>query len=439
MTNVSLSESWHARAQHSIPGGVSSPVRAFSAVGGTPRYFVEGKGSKVIDVDGNDYVDFVGSWGPMILGHAHPAVVEAVTRVAQSSFSFGAPHSHEVLLAEEIISRVEPVDRVRFVSSGTEAVMTAIRLARAATGRNIIIKFAGCYHGHLDSMLVAAGSGVATLGMADSPGVTPGQVEDTLVLTYNDVAGLAEAFATHGANIAAVITESAAANMGVVPPSYAFTQAIFELSAAAGALVILDEVMTGFRVSEGGWWKKFLSAKGWKPQLFTFGKVIGGGLPLAAVGGAAEVMDLLAPLGPVYQAGTLSGNPVATIAGLETLRNLDSHAYERLDDTASRAGNIVSQALRECEVEHTLQTAGNLFSIFFTAHSVTNFDQAKSQSTQNFATFFHALLDHGVSAPPSAFESWFVSAAHTSDDLERLTAAATHAAQQVASSQEWRS
>jgi glutamate-1-semialdehyde 2,1-aminomutase len=316
--------------------------------------------------------------------------------------------------------------------------MTAIRLARAATKRNIIIKFAGCYHGHLDSMLVAAGSGVATLGMADSPGVTRGQVEDTLVLTYNDVAGLTEAFATHGENIAAIITESAAANMGVVPPSDAFTQAIFELSAAAGALVILDEVMTGFRVSEGGWWKKFLSDKGWKPQLFTFGKVIGGGLPLAAVGGAAKVMDLLAPLGPVYQAGTLSGNPVATIAGLETLRNLDSAAYERLDETASRAGTIVSQALRECGVEHTLQTAGNLFSVFFTADSVTNFDQAKSQSTQNFATFFHALLDHGVSAPPSAFESWFVSTAHTPDDLQRLSEAATHAAQQVAASQEWR-
>lgn len=439
MTNVSLSESWHSRAQHSIPGGVSSPVRAFSAVGGNPRYFVEGKGSKVIDVDGNDYVDFIGSWGPMILGHAHPGVVEAVTRVAQSSFSFGAPHTHEVLLAEEIISRVEAVDRVRFVSSGTEAVMTAIRLARAATGRNIIIKFAGCYHGHLDSMLVAAGSGVATLGMADSPGVTRGQVEDTLVLTYNDVAGLTEAFATHGENIAAIITESAAANMGVVPPSEAFTQAIFELSAAAGALVILDEVMTGFRVSEGGWWKKFLSDKGWRPQLFTFGKVIGGGLPLAAVGGAAEVMDLLAPLGPVYQAGTLSGNPVATIAGLETLRNLDSDAYERLDETASRAGNIVSHALRSYGVEHTLQTAGNLFSVFFTAHTVTNFDQAKSQSTDNFATFFHALLDHGVSAPPSAFESWFVSTAHTPDDLDRLAEAATYAAEQVASSQGWRS
>jgi len=429
-----LSQSWHERAQNVIPGGVSSPVRAFNAVGGTPRYFVKGSGSRVIDVDGHDYVDFVGSWGPMILGHAHPGVVDAVASTIQSSFSFGAPHPNETLLAEEVVNRVSAAERVRFVSSGTEAVMTALRLARAATGRPMIIKFAGCYHGHLDSMLVSAGSGVATLGMANSPGVTEGQVQDTLVLPYNDVEALEQAFAQYGDRIAAVITEAAAANMGVVVPSKDFTEAIFTLCHSAGALVILDEVMTGFRISASGWWGKYLSETHLTPDLFTFGKVLGGGFPLAAVAGRQDIMELLAPQGPVYQAGTLSGNPVATAAGLATLHHLNAGIYSHLDQVAETAGKILSDALTEADVEHTLQRAGNLFSIFFTTGPVTNFAEAQKQSVSLYAPFFHGLLDKGISAPPSAFEAWFVSAAHQESDLERLHDAASSAAWRVSRS-----
>lgn len=435
----SLSQSWHSRAQRIIPGGVSSPVRAFSAVGGTPRYLVHGRGPSVVDVDGMNYIDFVGSWGPMILGHAHPAVVQAVTTALESSFSFGAPHPNETLLAEEIASRVSAVEKVRFVSSGTEAVMTALRLARAATQRTMIIKFAGCYHGHLDSMLVSAGSGVATLGMANSPGVTPGQVEDTLVLPYNDPDSVREAFAAHGDKIAAVITESAAANMGVVAPTAAFTATIFEQARSHGALVILDEVMTGFRVSAGGWWGKYMSSPDLTPDLFTFGKVIGGGLPLAAVAGRSEIMEMLAPQGPVYQAGTLSGNPVATAAGLATIRELVPDTYRHLDDVAEQAGNILSDALGNAGVPHSLQRAGNLFSVFFSGSEVSNFDEARQQATTEYATFFHGLLDNGVSAPPSAFEAWFVSAAHGERELAQLEVAAHKAALRVARSRQLRS
>ena len=434
MTKTPLSELWHSRAQRSIPGGVSSPVRAFSAVGGTPRYMIQGRGPLVVDIDGNEYIDFVGSWGPMILGHAHPAVIDAVSTTLQSSFSFGAPHPNETLLAEEILSRVSAVERVRFLSSGTEAVMTALRLARAATGKNLIVKFAGCYHGHLDSMLVSAGSGVATLGMANSPGVTPGQVQDTLVLPYNDSKALKSAFEKHGKDIAAVITESAAANMGVVPPTPEFTAAIFDLTHSNGALVILDEVMTGFRVSSAGWWGKYMRGSGYTPDLFAFGKVIGGGFPLAAVGGRATVMDQLAPVGPVYQAGTLSGNPVATSAGLETLRQLTPETYAHLDAVAERAGDILSEALSNEGVPHTLQRAGNLFSVFFSTTAVKNFDEARQQATDEYATFFHVLLENGVSAPPSAFEAWFVSAAHGEQELTALKKAAIIAARRVADS-----
>lgn len=425
------SAQWHERAIRSIPGGVSSPVRAFNSVGGTPRYFVRGSGSRVWDVDGNEYIDLVGSWGPMIVGHAHPEVTARVESAARSSFSFGAPSPHEVLLAEEIISRVPACERVRFVSSGTEAVMTAVRLARAATSRSFIVKFAGCYHGHTDAMLVQAGSGIATLGLPNSPGVTSGQVADTIVLPYNDRDAIIELFSRRGDEIAAVITESSPANMGVVPPLDGFNALIASLTRQNGALFILDEVMTGFRVSQAGWWGKFGDAEGWVPDLFTFGKVIGGGMPIAAIGGKASVMEQLAPSGTVYQAGTLSGNPVATAAGLATLQLCDSELYSTLDTRAAQVGEIISDALIAADIEHRRQQAGNLFSFFFSAGPIRNFDETQFQDTALFAKFFHGLLNRGVSVPPSAFEAWFVSGALTDDDLETLARVAPAAAREA--------
>lgn len=428
MKSIEKSQSWHDRALQVIPGGVSSPVRAFSAVGGTPRYFVEGKGSRVIDVDGNEYVDLVGSWGPMIVGHAHPEVVRRVVEAASKSSSFGAASPNEVLLAEAIINRVSAVERVRFVSSGTEAVMTAVRLARAATNRNIIVKFAGCYHGHADALLVQAGSGVLTLGLPNSPGVTPGQAQDTLVLPYNDFAAMKKLFAERGEEIAAVITEAVPANMGVVPPAPGFNALIAQLCSEYGALFILDEVMTGFRLSSGGWWQLVKDEESWTPDLFTFGKVIGGGYPVAAVAGSAQIMDLLAPIGAVYQAGTLSGNPVATAAGLATLELCDSNLYATLNIRAEEVGRVVSSALTKAGVPHSLQTAGNLFSIFFSSQEVHTFEEAQRQDTEAFAAFFHSMLENGVSLPPSAYEAWFVSGAHTERDIEQIAAAAIVAA-----------
>ena len=426
------SQDLFARAQAVIPGGVSSPVRAFKSVGGTPRYVASASGSTVTDVDGNKYVDLVGSWGPMILGHAHPEVVAAVQAVAGQSFSFGAPCEPEVELAEEIVKRVGPVERVRFTNSGTEAVMTAIRIARAKTGRNLIVKFAGCYHGHADSMLVAAGSGVVTLSLPDSLGIPQAVADDTIVLPYGDANALAELFTERGSEIAAVITEAVPANMGVIVPPIGFNKLIATLTKAHGALFILDEVMTGFRVSPAGWWGIEGQSEGWNADLFTFGKVIGGGMPLAAVAGSAECLDVLAPLGPVYQAGTLSGNPVATTAGLVTLQHCSPDVYAKLDATATQVAAIVTQALQAVGVAHQLQKAGNLFSIFFASGPVTNFAEAKSQDAAAYATFFHAMLENGVWLPPSAFESWFVSAAHTATDLEMIEQAATRAAQVVA-------
>lgn len=425
------STAWHERAKRVIPGGVSSPVRAFSAVGGTPRYLVKGAGSHVFDVDGNEYIDLVGSWGPMIVGHAHPHVIKSVLAVAQESSSFGAPSPHEVELAEEITRRISAIEKVRFVSSGTEAVMTAVRLARATTSRDVIVKFVGCYHGHSDALLVQAGSGVITLGLPNSPGVTLGQTKDTITLQYNDADGIKELFAQRGEQIAAVITEATPANMGVVPPLPGFNKLIADLCHSHGALMILDEVMTGFRISSGGWWKS-VESEGWVPDIFTFGKVIGGGYPLAALAGKSIVMDLLAPLGSVYQAGTLSGNPVATTAGLATLQLCDEALYQKLDKRAAQVGEGISQALSSVGIAHSYQSAGNLFSFFFTPHFVNNYEDAKGQNTQNFATFFHAMLENGVSLPPSAFEAWFVNGAISDLDIEKILGAALISAKKVA-------
>jgi glutamate-1-semialdehyde 2,1-aminomutase len=426
--SIKQSEAWHERAKLLIPGGVSSPVRAFSAVGGTPRYFVRGQGSRVFDIDGNEYIDLVGSWGPMIVGHAHPKVIERVVEMAAKSSSFGAPGPNEVLLAEEINRRVPVAERVRFVSSGTEAVMTAVRLARAATKRDVIVKFAGCYHGHSDSLLVQAGSGVVTLGLPNSPGVTKGQAQDTVVLPYNNQAAIAELFAERGHEIAAVLTEAIPANMGVVPPLPGFNAFLADICKQYGSLLILDEVMTGFRVSAGGWWGLVNDEEKWTPDLLTFGKVIGGGYPVAAVAGRAAVMDQLAPLGAVYQAGTLSGNPVATAAGLATLELCDEELYKTLDTRAEEVAREVSSALTSAGVAHQVQSAGNLFSIFFTDERVLNFESAQRQDTKAFAAFFHSMLDNGVSLPPSAFEAWFVSSAHTDRDIEAISKAARVAA-----------
>jgi len=434
MRSFDTSLQWHTRAQQTIPGGVSSPVRAFKAVGGTPRYFVKGLGSKVWDVDGHDYIDLVNSWVPMIVGHAHPHVVQRVKSTMESSFSFGAPGPGEVLLAEEISTRVPACERVRFVSSGTEAVMTAVRLARAATGRNVIVKFAGCYHGHSDALLVQSGSGIATLGLPNSPGVTGGQVKDTIVAPYNDVEALTQLFTERGSEIAAIITEATPANMGVVPPASGFNEFLSTIAHKNGALLILDEVMTGFRISRAGWWGKFGVEENWTPDLFTFGKVIGGGMPLAALGGKAEIMELLAPSGSVYQAGTLSGNPVATSAGLATLELCNDELYQTLDTRASQVGTLISEALSSENVDHSYQQAGNLFSFFFTKNKVQNFAQAQQQDAAAFAVFFHSLLEQGISVPPSAYEAWFVSGALTDLDVEKIGTAARVAAKKVSAS-----
>jgi glutamate-1-semialdehyde 2,1-aminomutase len=409
-------------------------VRAFNAVGGTPRFIERAYGPYLVDVDGVEYVDLVCSWGPMLLGHAHPQVIDAVQQAVTRGTSYGTPTRPEVELAEAIVART-PVEKVRLVSSGTEATMSAIRLARGFTGRDLVVKFAGCYHGHVDSLLAQAGSGLATLAVPGTPGVPAASTAGTIVLPYNDPAAVGAAFAEHGDDIACVITEAAPGNMGVVPPAPGFNRLLSETCTRHGALFVSDEVMTGFRVTRSGHHGLDGAVEGWTPDLLTFGKVMGGGFPAAAFGGRADVMSMLSPEGPVYQAGTLSGNPVATTAGLATLKLATDEVYARLDKAAQVVREATAAALAEAGVPHVVQNVGNMFSVFFTDDGVTevpDFAAASAQHVECYRAFFHAMLDQGVYLPPSAFEVWFLSAAHDDRALDRVLAALPAAARAAA-------
>ena len=409
------SAAWFERAQKVIPGGVNSPVRAFRGVGGIPRFIDRGQGSRIFDTDGNSYIDYVCSWGPLLLGHRPPAVIDALREVLEVGTSFGAPTEREVELAELIAKTVPSMEMVRLVNSGTEATMSALRLARGFTGRDLIIKFEGCYHGHVDSLLVKGGSGMATLGIADSAGVPKAFAETTISLPFNSIAAVEKAFAERGGQIAAVIVEPVVGNMGCVPPAHGFLEALRELTARHGALLIFDEVMTGFRVALGGAQQHF----GIRPDVTTLGKIIGGGLPMAAYGGRADVMQKIAPLGPVYQAGTLSGNPLAVAAGLAMLRYLVAHpeVYGTLEARTAELTAWTPPGV-------TVNRVGSMFTFFFSPEPVTDWESAKKCDTARFGKFFHFLLERGVYIAPSQFEAGFVSAAHSEEDIRATVTAA---------------
>jgi glutamate-1-semialdehyde 2,1-aminomutase len=421
MFPINKSKDLHARACRVMPGGVNSPVRAFKSVGGEPRYIVRGQGSHIWDADGNDYIDYVGSWGPQILGHAHPAVVEAVEKANRAGASFGACTPVEAELAEAVIGAFPSIDKIRFVNSGTEATMSAIRVARAFTQRKYIIKFEGCYHGHADSLLVKAGSGVATLGIPGSAGVLEEQARFTLALPFNNQAVVEEAFAKLKDQIACVIVEPVVGNMGCVPPRDGYLQFLRTITAQHGALLIFDEVMTGFRLSLGGAQRLY----GIKPDLTTLGKIIGGGLPVGAYGGRAEIMEMIAPLGPVYQAGTLSGNPLAMAAGLATLRELKRNPaiYDQLEQRTSALVDGVLDVAKKRGVPLFANRVGSMFTWFFHPGPVSDWDTAAESDTQAFARFHRGMLERGVYLPPSQFEAMFVGAAHSQEDLRKTIAA----------------
>ena len=417
---TAASERLFAAAQRVLPGGVNSPVRAFRGVGGIPRFIARGEGPSLIDADGNRYLDLVLSWGPLILGHAHPEVLTAVIEAAERGTTYGAPTELEVRLAERVVATFPGMQMVRFVSSGTEAVMSAVRLARAATRRTLILKFDGCYHGHSDALLAAAGSGVATLGLPDSPGVTPATVADTLVVSYNDLAAVQTLFASRGSEIAAVLVEPVAGNMGVVPPVPGFLQGLRAAAHKHGALLIFDEVMSGWRVHPQGAQVLY----GVEPDLTCLGKVIGGGLPAAAYGGTRELMELIAPAGPVYQAGTLSGNPIAMAAGITTLEVLSRPGvWQRAADWAQRAASALTAAGERAGVPLTVQRVGTMFTPFFTERPVRTFAEAKRTDAKAYAAFFHAMLENGVYLPPSAYEAAFTSTVHGTAELDVLESA----------------
>jgi glutamate-1-semialdehyde 2,1-aminomutase len=411
-----------ARAQKVIPGGVNSPVRAFKGVGGNPVFINRAEGSAIWDVDGNRYVDFVGSWGPMILGHAHPEVVKAAKNAIDRGSSYGAPTEAEVKLAELIVERVPSVEKVRLVSSGTEATMSALRVARGFTGRDDIVKFDGCYHGHADYLLAKAGSGVATFDLPDSPGVPSDFTKHTLTLPYNDVAAVQKLFEAHGSTIAAVILEPVTGNMGVIPPAAGFLEALREITRKHGAVLVYDEVMTGFRLHAGGAQALYDQ----EPDLSAFGKVVGGGMPLAAYGGRSEIMSRVAPEGPIYQAGTLSGNPCAVAAGLTTLQQLGAPGtYERLDQISKRLTDGLAAAMSLAKQTGRIQRVGSMFTVFFgRGDPLQNFADVKKADHAKFARFFHGMLERGVYLPPSGYEAAFVSLAHTDEDVERTLEAA---------------